>query len=106
MSVSVVSLVVEVHSCSQLLKPTVPSQSGAMLTVLRDIFPTAVIKCCRFHLGQAWWRKTQNLGLSRDYKDTKSDIGQWLRLSIGLHFIDLTDVEDCFVEELMTRTSE
>lgn len=27
----------------------------AMLTALRDIFPTAVIKCCRFHLGQAWW---------------------------------------------------
>uniref|UniRef100_A0A0P4VQ93 MULE transposase domain-containing protein n=1 Tax=Scylla olivacea TaxID=85551 RepID=A0A0P4VQ93_SCYOL len=78
----------------------------AMLTVLRERFPTAVIKCCRFHLGQAWWRKIQNLGLSKDYKDTNSDIGQWLKLSFGLHFIDPTDVEDCFVEEVMTEAPQ
>lgn len=27
----------------------------AMLTILRDVFPTAVIKYYIFDLGQAWW---------------------------------------------------
>lgn len=86
-----------------LLKPSVihADFEVAMLIVLRDIYPTAVIKCCRFHLGQAWWRKIQNLGLANEYKDNNSDIGQWLKLSFGLHFIDPTEVEDCFVDELM-----
>lgn len=72
-----------------------------MLTVLKEVFPTVIIKCCRFHLVQAWWRKIQNLGLSNEYKDNNSDIGQWLKFSYGLHFIDPADVEDCFVDELM-----
>jgi hypothetical protein len=35
-------------------------------TVLNEVFPVANLKCCRFHLGQAWYRKMQNLGLSQD----------------------------------------
>ena len=51
-----------------------------MHTVLQEIFPAAFIciKCCRFHLGQAWWRKIQNLGLGHEYKDTDSELGKWL----------------------------
>ena len=49
-----------------------------MHTVLNDVFPVASLKCCRFHLGQAWYRKMQNLGLSQDYKDSDSEIGKWL----------------------------
>jgi hypothetical protein len=41
----------------------------------------------------------QNLGLSQDYKDSESAIGKWLKQSFGLHFLDPTEVEDCFVEE-------
>lgn len=75
-----------------------------MLTILKETFLDAIIKCCRFHLGQAWWKKIQNLGLSKEYKDKNSDIGQWLKLSYsyGLHFIDPDDIEDCFIEELMS----
>jgi hypothetical protein len=39
-----------------------------MHTVMREMFPEAVIKSCRFHLGQTWWRKIQNLGLAKEYK--------------------------------------
>ena len=46
--------------------------------------------------------KIQNLGLANEYKDSNSDIGKWLKLSIGLHFSDRKEVEDCFVDELMT----
>ena len=72
-----------------------------MLTVLKEAFPNTVIKCRRFHLGQVWWCKIQNLGLSTEYKVKSSEIGQWLKLSFGLHFVDLSDVEDSFVNYLM-----
>jgi len=47
---------------------------------------TAIIKCYRFHLGQAWWRKIQILGfrLSQAYEDNigirtflKRPFGSW-----------------------------
>jgi hypothetical protein len=25
--------------------------------VIKEYFPDCVLKCCRFHIGQAWWRK-------------------------------------------------
>ena len=78
----------------------------AMLTVLKDIYPMTVIKCCRFHLGQAWWRKIQCLGLGNEYKDNIRDICQWLKLSFGLHFTDPKEVEDCFVDELMANAPQ
>jgi hypothetical protein len=40
----------------------------SMMKVIHSIFPATNIKCCRFHLGQAWWRKIQNLGLANEYK--------------------------------------
>ena len=49
-----------------------------MMKVIRSIFPATNIKC-RFHLGQAWWRKIQNLGLANGYKESvNSEIGKWL----------------------------
>ncbi len=38
------------------------------------------ISCCRFHLGQSWWRKIQAVGLSVEYKDKSSEIGKWLTI--------------------------
>ena len=70
-----------------------------MHTVLNDVFPVASLKCCRFHLGQAWY--LGNLGLSQDYKDSDSGIGKWFKQSFGLHFLHPTEVEDCFVEDYM-----
>jgi len=77
-----------------------------MHTVLNDVFPVASLKCCRFHLGQAWYRKMQNLGLSQDYKDSDSEIGKWLKQSFGLHFLDPTEVEDCFVEDYKASAAQ
>jgi hypothetical protein len=45
------------------------------------------VKCCRFHLGQSWWRKIQSLSLSNEYKDKESDIGKWLLMTFGIMFI-------------------
>jgi hypothetical protein len=48
------------------------------------MFPETSIQCCRFHLGQSWWRKIQKIGLSTEYKDNGSNIGKWLKSFFGL----------------------
>ena len=40
----------------------------AIHNVLKEAFPEETIKCCIFHLGQAWQRKIQTLGLCQYYK--------------------------------------
>ena len=46
-------------------------------------------------MGQAWWRKIQNVGLSTDYT-TETEIGKWLKLYFGLPFLKPQDVQPCF----------
>ena len=41
--------------------------------------------------------------LSHENKDTYSELGKWLKLSFGLHFIDADDVEERFFEEVMAE---
>ena len=77
-----------------------------MHTVLNDVFPVVNLKCCRFHLGQAWYRKMQNLGLSQDYQDSDIEIGKCLKQSFGILFCDPTEVEDCFVEDYMASAPQ
>ncbi|KAF0769066.1 MULE domain-containing protein [Aphis craccivora] len=37
-----------------------------------------------FHLTQSWWQHIQIFGLSIEYKNPKSEIGQWLKWIFGL----------------------
>jgi hypothetical protein len=69
--------------------------------VFRQMFPETSIQCCRFHPGQSWWRKIQKTGLSTEYKDIESNIGKWLKSFFGLAFLDPSDVEDCFGDDIM-----
>jgi hypothetical protein len=62
----------------------------------RLMFPETSIQCCRFHLGQSWWRKIQKTGLSTEYKDNESNIGKWLKSFFGLAFLDPSDVEELY----------
>jgi hypothetical protein len=39
----------------------------AMHSAILTKFPNSTISCCRFHLGQSWWRKIQAVGLSVEY---------------------------------------
>ena len=82
----------------------------AMLKCFKQMFPTTEIQCCRFHLGQccrfhlgqSWWRKFQKLGLSKEYREKDCNKGKWLASFFGLPFLDASDIEDCFVEDLMS----
>jgi hypothetical protein len=73
-----------------------------VMVVMRALFPSTDIKCCRFHLAQTWWQKIQSLGLSKEYKDCSSDTGKWLNRFFGLPFLPYGEVEDAFVEDMMS----
>jgi hypothetical protein len=45
----------------------------AMHSAILTKLPNSTISCCRFHLGQSWWRKIQAVGLSVEYKDKSSE---------------------------------
>jgi len=64
-------------------------------------WPEIIIKGCRFHIAQSWWRKIQNLGLSNEYKQD-SELGKYLKYFFGLPFLRPEEVADCFVEDLMS----
>ena len=62
------------------------------------------IKGCQFHLGQAMWRKIQELGLSKIYSKRDSDIAKWLSHTFGFAYLDSQEVEDSFVFKILPDT--
>ena len=46
------------------------------MNAFRTVLPTASIRCCRFHMGQAMHRKICDLGLASPYKDD-AETGKW-----------------------------
>lgn len=66
----------------------------------KKAWPQIKVIGCRFHLAQAWFRKIQSLGLVSHYRQRDSTIGQWLRWSFGLMYLNPNEVDDCFVEDL------
>lgn len=66
---------------------------------VRKVWPLSIIRGCRFHLGQSWYRKIQSLGLQRVYR-TRTGDGAFLRTFFGLPFLRPEDVEACFHEDL------
>ena len=76
----------------------------AMHNVLMSVFPACKIDCCRFHLGQSWWRKIlQTVRLSSEYKAKSCEIGKWLSQFFGLPFLPAEEIENCFAEDIMSE---
>uniref|UniRef100_A0A2S2P4T0 MULE transposase domain-containing protein n=1 Tax=Schizaphis graminum TaxID=13262 RepID=A0A2S2P4T0_SCHGA len=69
---------------------------------VKCVWPNAIIRGCRFHLAQSWWRKIQQLGLSKVYKSSNNDISDYLKCVFGLPFLKPEEVFDCFIDDLMT----
>lgn len=65
----------------------------------RAVFPVSVIMCCRFHLGQSWFRKICSLHLKQEYQNDTEN-GKWLKMFFGLPFLEPNQVIDafCFLE--------
>nr|CAI5841322.1 unnamed protein product [Callosobruchus analis] len=66
------------------------------------VFPKTKLNGCRFHLHQAWYRKIQSLGLTQMYKDKNCEESKWLTHTFGLTYLDPSEVEDCFIFDLMS----
>ncbi|KAL4126087.1 hypothetical protein QTP88_010316 [Uroleucon formosanum] len=73
----------------------------AIHSVITSQLHQVTVRGCRFHLYQLWWRKIQQFGLSNEFKDNASEIGQLLKLFFGLPLLSPEDVEDCFYNDLM-----
>ncbi len=93
----------ECEQISTCFKPNeiVADFETAIHTAARNIWPDVKIIGCRFHLTQSWWRKIQACGLVADYKDSKSENGQFLRYFFALPFLNPAEVSDAFTDEIM-----
>lgn len=78
----------------------------AMLQAVKESWPNAIVKCCKFHLGQAWLRKIQALGLSDEYKTHESEVSAWLKSFFGLSFLPPADVSDAFAFDILADAPE
>ena len=61
-------------------------------------FPDADIRFCSFHVGQAWRRKLEQLGLKQCFLNINSEKGKLLRRIFGLKALDEDLVAPCFYE--------
>ncbi|XP_064488398.1 uncharacterized protein LOC135400496 [Ornithodoros turicata] len=75
----------------------------AIHNAVRLSWPIANIVGCRFHLGQAWWRKIQKLGLSPSFKRENSEVGLWLKQVYGLPYLPPSVVTDCLVFDMCSE---
>lgn len=74
----------------------------AIHVALKKVWPDIQLIGCRFHLAQSWWRKIQEVGLAKDYRNKESDIAKWLGWTFGLPFLNPDEIGDCFVDDFMS----
>lgn len=70
----------------------------AAINAFQSHFPDCQVRTCNFHLGQSWHRKIQECGLSKEYRDTKDEIGAALRACFGLPFLPPSQVSEAFAD--------
>ena len=88
---------------------------SSMLSDIRSVLPNASVHCCRFHLGQAWWR-LQRSHSRNEMKMVASHKQHWPRahlqgqifrrstlasVSFGLSFLPANEVADAFTDNIM-----
>lgn len=79
----------------------------AIHIAVREVWPNADVRGCRFHLGQSWWRRMQAIGLAPAYEERndcneRTELGKFLVHLFGLPLLQPNMVEDCFVFDIMT----
>lgn len=59
----------------------------AIHNAILEVWTQVNIQGCRFHLGQSWWRKIQQIGLTTEYSKN-DEIGRYLTYIFGLPFLN------------------
>ena len=76
---------------------TVDLEAG-MVKAIKILFPNSSIRFCSFHVGQAWKKKMERLGLKIISMNRNSKDGVLLRKVYGLKALDQDLVRPCFNE--------
>lgn len=74
---------------------------SAIHGAIEDMWPNTTRRGCRFHLGQSWWKRMQNVGLAKIYQE-KSEESDFLKCFFGLPFLHPDNVLDCFTDDFMS----
>jgi len=66
---------------------------------VQKTFTGVKVKGCRFHFGQALWRKIQSTNKLRlSYNNNQNETGHWLKMFFGLPFLPVHEVTEAFVD--------
>lgn len=68
----------------------------AVHTAITTVFLTVNLRCCRFLLRKAQFRKILALGLKEEYVSTQSDIGKLAQNVILTYLLPFSEVGDAF----------
>lgn len=69
----------------------------AATSAIRDVFPSAHISGCFFHMKKCLWRKVQEVGLSTEYRENE-EIRLHIRMCAALAFLKPEEVQDGWME--------
>jgi hypothetical protein len=70
---------------------------AAAISALRVVFPSAKVNGCHFHIKKCLWRKVQELGLTREYRENE-EIRMQIRMCAALAFLRPEDVIDGWLQ--------
>ena len=76
---------------------------AAAILALKEVFPTAEVKGCYFHMKKCLWRRVQDVGLTRDYKENE-EIRTLIKMCASLAFLKPDDVCDGWLEIYSKKT--
>jgi len=72
-----------------------------MHQAVSEIFPGTEVFGCRFHLGEVWFLKIQNIGYALQFNSADDDVGKWFVHIFVLSFLNPEEVKDFFTDHFM-----
>lgn len=70
---------------------------AAVISALREVLPAVNVYGCYFHMKQCLWRKVQELGLTREYRENE-EVRMQVRMCAALAFLRPEDISDGWLE--------
>ena len=75
----------------------------AIHNAVTRVWPGCEVRACHLHLGLSYWRKTQSLGLGKQYGKKDPEVSQFLKKIFGLSLLPPAEVSDCFALDFISN---